>query len=468
MQVIETNTEGLKREFKVVISSGQLAEKVTHRLAEVGRSAKIPGFRPGKVPMGILRKKFGQSVMGEVIEAAVNDATDQTISERQLRPALQPKVEITAFAEGQDLEFTVALETLPEVALTDLGSLSLEKPVASVSEAVLDEALQGIVARQEKTEDAPKKYAAKANDVVVIDFLGKVGDVAFDGGKAEGYSLKLGSNSFIPGFEDQLIGAKAGDERLVNVTFPAEYGSAELAGKDAVFEVKVSLVKKPVPAVLDDAMAKEFGFDDIEAFKTAVKSEIEREYADLSRAHVKRKLLDGLADRHDFAVPQGMVELEFGAIWKQWEKDKAASRIDPADEGKSEAELQAEYRAIADRRVRLGLVLSEIGRQNKLSITQDDLNRAVMNEARRFPGQEHMVFQYFQRNADAMESLKAPIFEEKVIDFILEMAKVTEKTVTVEELRADPDAKPARDKGEGAAKPKKKAVKKKAASSTEE
>ncbi len=462
MQVTQTNADGLKREFKVIISAGQLATKVESRLVEVGRNVRIPGFRPGKVPMGILRKKYGSSVMGEVLESAVNDGAKQAIEEHQLRPALQPKIEITSFTEGSDLEFTVAVETLPEVQLMELSSLVLEKPVAEVADQAIEEALNRIATSREKTDPAAGDHAAESGEVVVIDFLGKVDGVAFDGGKAEGYSLKLGSNTFIPGFEDQLLGAKAGDERVVKVTFPAEYGNSDLAGKDAEFEVKVHEVRQVVPTSLDDELAKGLGLDDLEALKKALREEIERDYAGLSRAHLKRRLLDQLALHHEFAVPQGMVDLEFDAIWKQLEKDKAEGRVDPADEGKSDDDLKAEYRGIAERRVRLGLVLSEVGRKNNIAITQEDLNRAVMNEARRFPGQEHLVFQYYQRNADALNSLRAPIFEEKVIDFILELAKVSDKAVSLDELQQDPDANPASTAAAEEAKPKKRSAKKKA------
>ncbi len=466
MQVTQTNADGLKREFKVVIPAGQLATKMETRLVEVGRNVRIPGFRPGKVPMGILRKKYGSSVMGEVLESAVNDGAKQAIQEHQLRPALQPKIEITSFTEGSDLEFTVAVETLPDVPLMELGSLALEKPVAEVADSAVDEALNRIATSREKTEVVGDGHAAEKDEVVVIDFLGKVDGVAFDGGKAEGYSLKLGSNTFIPGFEDQLVGTKAGDERVVKVTFPSEYGNSDLAGKEAEFEVKVHEVRKVVPTVVDDELAKGLGLEDLEALKKALREEIERDYAGLSRAHLKRRLLDQLALHHEFPVPQGMVDLEFDAIWKQLEKDKTEGRLDPADQGKSDEELTAEYRAIADRRVRLGLVLSEVGRKNNIAITQEDLNRAVMNEARRFPGQEHLVFQYYQRNPDAMNGLRAPIFEEKVIDFILELAKVSDKTVSLDELQQDPDAQSASAAPTEEDKPKKKAARKK--SSAEE
>jgi len=467
MQVTQTNSEGLKQQFKVVISAAQIDEKVTDRLGEVGRTARIPGFRPGKVPMAILRKKFLSGVMSEVLEGVVNDGTQHAIETNKLRPALQPKVEVTSFEQGGDLEFTVSVEVLPEVEIADLSALTLEKPVSPVDEAEVTKALEDIAGRSDKTEKAPDETLADDGDVVVINFLGRVDGVAFEGGTAEDYALKLGSNTFIPGFEAQLIGAKAGDERLVKVAFPAEYGAEHLAGKDAEFEVKINEVRQVVPTPIDDELAKLVGLADLEALKTALREEIGREYAGLSRMHLKRALLDQLAATHSFAVPEGMVNLEFDAIWKQLEQDKAAGRLDPSDEGKSDDELKAEYRGIAERRVRLGLVLSEIGSKNKVTITQEDLNRAVLNEARRFPGQEQLVFQYFQKNQEALNGLRAPIFEDKVVDYILELATVTEKAVSIEDLRKDPDAHP----DEAAVtedKPKKKAAAKKKSASTEE
>ncbi|MDR3435856.1 trigger factor [Telmatospirillum sp.] len=463
MQVTQTNADGLKHEFKVVVPAALLEEKVSSRLTEVGRTVRIPGFRPGKVPMGILRQKYGSSVMGEVLETAVNDGTKHALDEHKLRPAVQPKVEITSFKEGADLEFTIAVETLPEVKVAGLGELKLEKPVCPVSDEAVDEAVQNIANRQEKTDAAGEAHAAESGDVVVIDFLGKLDGEPFDGGKADGYSLKLGSGNFIPGFEDQLVGVKSGDDRVVKVTFPADYGVEKLAGKGAEFEVKVHEVRKVVPTVVDDELAKTLGLGDLAELKKAIREEIERDYGNLSRGHVKRQLLDKLAEQYDFVVPEGMVDLEFEAIWKQLEQEKTEGHLDAADQGKTDDELRAEYRAIATRRVRLGLVLSEVGSSNNITISQEDLNRAVMTEARRYPGQEHLVFQYFQKNPDALNSLRAPIFEEKVIDFILELASVTEKTVTIEDLRKDPDVESQASSADEAPKPKKKAAKKKAA-----
>lgn len=439
MQVTRTNTEGLTQHFKVVIPAGQIASQMDHRLTEVGRTVRIPGFRPGKVPMGILRKKYGPSVMGEVVEEAVNDGAKRAISDHALRPALRPEIAITSFAEGGDLEFTVQVEVLPEVQVGDLAGLSLERPVAPVADEVVEETLGRIAQNRESTEDAPEGHKSASGDMVEIDFEGSVDGVPFEGGKAEGYGLKLGSNTFIPGFEDQLIGLSQGDKKTVSVTFPADYGAEHLAGKQADFAVTVHKIKLVQPAKVDDALAKTLGLDDLAALKESVRGQIAQDYAEMSRAHVKRHLLDALADMHRFDVPNGMVTLEFDAIWKQVEEDRKAGRVDPSDEGKSDDELKAEYRQIAERRVRLGLLLSEIGRKNNIAISQDDINRAVMAEARNYPGQEHLVFQYYQKNAEAKEALRAPIFEEKVVDFIIELAKVTDKQVSLEELRADPD-----------------------------
>jgi trigger factor len=459
MQVTQINADGLKHEFKVVVPKGHLEEKVENRLAEVGRTVRIPGFRPGKVPMGLLRKKYGSSVLGEVMETAVNDGARQAIESNKLRPALQPKIEITSFQADGDLEFTVAVEVLPEVKVMELGGLALERPISEVTDEQVEQALKSIATRHDKTEPAADDHKAQTGDVAIIDFVGKLNGEPFDGGNGEGYPLKLGSASFIPGFEDQLIGVGKGDERVVRVAFPADYGNSELAGKDVEFDVKVQDVREVIPTPVDDDLAKAVGANDLDGLKKALRDELERENAGLSRLHVKRRLLDLLAENHTFGVPEGMVELEFDAIWKEIEKDRADGRLDAADQAKSEEELKTDYRAIAERRVRLGLVLSEIGRQNNITVTQEDLNRALLNEARRFRGQEHLVLQYYQKHPDALDSLRAPILEDKVIDFILELAKVTNKTVTIEDLRKDPDP----DQPEAAVKTEKTAGKLKAA-----
>lgn len=458
MQVTETNADGLKREFKVVVPAAQLEARTESRLAEIAQEVKLPGFRPGKVPLKIVRQKYGASILGEVLEAAVNEGTGSAIEEKGLKPAMQPKVEITSYAEGKDLEFTVALEILPEITAMDFSTLSLEREKAVAPEAEVAETLARIAERHEDSEKVER--AAASGDVVVIDFVGKKDGVAFPGGTAQGYSLKLGSNTFIPGFEEQLIGKSAGEAVVVDVTFPEAYGNDELAGAPAQFDVTVHEVRAAKAAELNDELAKKVGMDSIDALKQAIKDEIVRELDGLARTKLKRTLLDQLAANHDFQVPEGMVEQEFEAIWKQVEQDKEAGRLDPSDAGKDDETLKADYRALAERRVRLGLLLADVGQKNSVTVTQDDVNKALIEEARRFPGQEHLVFQYYKNNQEALNSLRAPIFEDKVIDFVLELAKVTDKEVSAEDLRKDPE--------EGAeaqaeeAKPKKKAAKKKA------
>jgi trigger factor len=461
MQVTEINADGLKREYKVVVPAGQLETRMQGKLAEIARSVSMPGFRPGKVPMTIVRKKYGPSVMGEVLETAVNDGASTAIAEHSLRPAVQPKIEINNYAEGADLEFTVTVEVLPQITTMDFGTIELEREKAAVPATEIDDTLARIAERNESTTVVDR--AAKSGDTVVIDFLGKLDGVAFPGGTGEGYSLKLGSNTFIPGFEDQLIGAKAGDATVVKVSFPESYGNDELAGKAAEFDVKVNEVRESQPAVIDDEMAKSVGMETLDALKAAIGDEIGRELDGFARQKLKRKLLDVLAANHDFPVPATMVDQEFEAIWKQLETDRENNRLDPADAGKSDDELKAEYRILAERRVRLGLLLAEVGRVNNITISQDDLNRGLMNEARRYPGQEHMVFQYYQNNPDAMNALRAPLFEEKVVDFILELAKITDKDVAVETLRSDPDEAAGAEAAEPEKPKKKAAAKKKAA-----
>lgn len=466
MQVTEINADGLKREFKVVVPAGQLETRMQDRLAEIARTVRLPGFRPGKVPMKLVRQKYGPSIMGEVLETAVNEGTQTAIQDKGLRPAVQPKVEITSYNEGADLEFSVALEVLPEISFMDFATVELEREKAVIDDAEIDETLTRIAERAETTEAVTRK--SKSGDTLVIDFVGKVDGEEFAGGKAEGYSLKLGSGTFIPGFEDQLIGKKAGEAVVVKVTFPAEYGNDKLAGQPAEFDVTVNEVREGKPAAIDDELAKGVGMETLDALKTAIRDEIARDLDQLARLKLKRKLLDVLAANHDFPVPPSLVEQEFEAIWKQLEQDKEAGRLDAADAAKSDDELKTEYTGLAERRVRLGLLLAEVGQKNNLVVSQEDLERGLMNEARRFPGQEHLVFQYYKSNPDAMNSLRAPLYEEKVIDFIIELAKITDKEIPAAELRKDPD-----EAGEGAgksgaeAKPKKKAPAKKKAADAE-
>ncbi|MGQ3048226.1 MAG: trigger factor [Niveispirillum sp.] len=439
MQITETSAEGLRRDFKVVITAQDIESRVQTRLTEVGKTVKIPGFRPGKVPMPILKQRYGQSVMGEVLEAAVNDGAQKAVSDNNLRPALQPKIEVLKFDPGQDLEFAVQVELLPEIEPADLSAVEIEKPVAAVADDTVTEALGRLSKGRRTTEKVEEDRAAVTGDILLIDFDGSVDGEKRPGMKGDDYELELGSGSFIPGFEDQLVGAKAGSDVSVNVSFPAEYHAAELAGKAAVFEVKVKEIRVGKDAELNDDLAKTFGFDDLEALKAAIKERTEGEYGQTSRLRAKRALLDKLAELHSFDVPAGMVEIEFEQIWKRLQEELARGGADAEDEGKSEDDLKAEYRDIAVRRVRLGLLLSEIGRRNNITVSREELQKAMFDEVRRYPGQEQQVFEFFQKNPQAVESLRAPIYEDKVVDFILGTVKVNEVTVSVEELMRDPD-----------------------------
>jgi len=430
MQVTELPAEGLKRQFKIVIAAGDLTAKVDERVAEMARTASMPGFRPGKVPAGLLKKQYGQALLGEALEQAVNQSTAKAIEDRGLKPALQPRVDLKGeFAEGKDVEFEVAVEVLPEIGQLDFSSVELERLKAVVPDKNVDEALDRIAKanREQKPVDPPRP--AQKGDALKLDFVGSVDGVEFPGGKAEDYVLELGSGSFIPGFEDQLVGAEVGRPVDVKVKFPDDYGNKELAGKDAVFQCTVKEIREFVDQPIDDELAKKNNFENLEAMRKAVSDRIGQEYAQISRGMIKRALLDKLADSHKFPVPEGLVEGEFNAIWQRIEEAKKNG-----EKIEDEEKARKEYRDIAERRVRLGLLLADVGRSNNIDVTPEELNQAIMREAMRYPGQERQVLEFYGKNAQLKEQMRAPIFEEKTVDFILELAKVTEKSVTPEEL----------------------------------
>jgi trigger factor len=440
MQITETNATGLKREYKVVVPADALQGQIETRLKELGERIRMPGFRPGKVPLQLLKQRYEKSVMGEVLEKTVNEGSHQLLHDRNLRPAGQPKVEIVKFENGQDLEFSVAMELIPDITPVDFKTIKLERTVVDVPESEIEESLQRLAKRQRKPEPAADDHAAQSGEIVVIDFVGRVDGTEFEGGKAEDFHLELGSNMFIPGFEDQLIGLKKGDSKVVKVTFPAEYGNKELAGKPAEFDVTVKQVSQLKDTAIDDELAKALGAENLDNLRKRVREQIERDYGLAARARLKRGLLDQLADQHDFTLPEGLVEAEFTAIWKQIEADIKADRLDAEDKGKSEDQLKTEYRDIAKRRVKLGLLLSEVGRTNNIQVPNDDLTRAVIAEARRFPGQEKQVIDYYQKTPEALNQLRAPIYEDKVIDFILELAQVSERHATPDQFRKEGEA----------------------------
>lgn len=437
MQVTETKAEGLIREYNVVVTADAIEEKVSARLAEISKTVRIQGFRPGKVPAKIVRQKYGQSVMGEVLEGAVNETSQKVIGDNELRPVAQPKIEITKFEQDSDLEYSMAVELFPEIELMDFKDVTLERLVVPVKDEELQETLDRIADANKSSEPAKSKAKkVQKGNIAVIDFVGSIDGVEFDGGKGENFKLEIGSNTFIPGFEDQLIGLKAGDEKEVEVKFPDEYGAENLAGKDAVFKCTVHEIHTVVPAEINDDLAKKVGLETLDALKEAIREERSREFEQMSRQHVKKHLLDILDEKHAFDLPESLVQSEVDAIWKQFEetRENNPDQIDEDDKGKSDEELKEEYAKIAERRVRLGLVLAEVGRINNVELSQDDLNKALVEEARRYPGQEQMVFEYFKKNPQAIEQFRAPLYEEKVVDFILELAAVTDKEVEAEAL----------------------------------
>jgi trigger factor len=440
MQVTETLSEGLKRGFTVVVPETEITDKREKRLAELGKTLQMPGFRPGKVPMSMVRRRFGDAVSAEIIEGAVNDASDKVLAERNLRPATQPKLEVTKPGQNSDLEFTLQLEVLPEITLPSLNDINLQKPVAVVSDEKVAEALQQLLQQRQSFEPVEVPRPAEKGEQLIVDYIGKIDGEPFAGGLGTDVRIIVAGEGFIPGFADQLEGLAPGETRVINVTFPAEYGSKELAGKQATFEITakaLNIVKTPIA---DDEFAKQLGLESLDDLQKDIAARISEEYAQLSRLKQKRGLLDALAERAQFAAPESLVEAEFAEIWRQVEQEKAAGRADPEDASKDEETLKAEYRGIADRRVRLGLLVAEIGRANDITVTDQDLQRAMINEVLRFGNQAMQVFDFFKKNPTAMERFRGPIFEDKVVDYLLGQVQLEEVTVTPEALAADPES----------------------------
>lgn len=437
MQVTETLAEGLKRGFTVTVPGGELGEKREKRLAELSRTMQMPGFRPGKVPLSMVRKRFGDAVAAEVLETSVNEATDQMLAERSLRPAVSPKVEVVNPGTEADLEFKVEMEILPEVAVPDLKAISLTRPKAPVTEAEAEEAIAKFAEQRATTEPVEEARPAAKGDILTVDFLGKRDGVPFPGGAGQDADVEIGGEGFIPGFSEQMEGMSAGEEKTITVTFPEQYHAPDLAGKEATFDITAKALKRRVPAVIDDAFAEANGFENLAEFRKFFTDRLEQQRAAASRMKVKRALLDKLAEQADFAAPEALVEAEFAEIWRQVEAERAAGRLDEEDAAKDEETLRTEYRAIADRRVRLGLLVAEIGRASNVQVTEQDLRRAMMAELQQFPGQEKMVMDFYQKNPRALDRLRGPIFEDKVVDYALELATVTDEEVSTEALFAD-------------------------------
>jgi len=447
MQVTQTSSQSLKQEFKVVLPAADLAAKLGAQLAEVQAKAQIKGFRPGKAPIGHLRKLYGKSIMGDVLQEAVNEANRKIVEDHQLRIAVEPKLEFPGGqeeveraleAEG-DFSFVVTFETLPKIEIGSFDDISLERPVAEVGDEDIEKALKSLADRAQEFEGKAEGAKAEKDDKLTIDFTGKLDGVPFEGGAGGDVDIVLGSGTFIPGFEDQLEGAAAGEQRLVKVTFPEDYSAKHLAGKDAEFDVTVKSIAAPKSLGLDDELAKKYGFESIDAMKTAVRGNLEADFDKASREKMKRALLDALDGRYSFELPETLVEQEFNNIWGQHEQESARAGRPLAEDGKTEDETRAEFRKIAERRVRLGLVLAEIGQNAGVKVDDKDLTEALVERARMFPGQEKQVWDFYRNNEQALAQLRAPIYEERVVDHISRLIKISDKTVTRDELLAEED-----------------------------
>jgi trigger factor len=452
MEVRETLTDGLKREFQVQVPAADLEARVAERLGELKDRVQLRGFRPGKVPVTHLKKIYGKAVMAETVEAVIRELNAKIVSDRGLKLAMEPKVtipneetEVENIIGGKsDLAYTLALEVLPKIELADFKGIKLERQVAEVTDTQVSEALEKIA--EQNRPFAPKGDGAKVEngDRVVVDFAGRLDGKPFEGGTGGDVGVNVGSGTFIPGFEDQLIGMAAGETRLVKVTFPANYMNEQLAGKAAEFDVTAKALEAPGTVTIDDTFAKSLGLDSLDKLKEAVKGRLQQEHAGLSRQRLKRQLLDHLDAMHKFALPPTLAEDEFKNVWNVVENDLKAQGRTFADEGTTEEKAREEYRAIAERRVRLGLVLAEIGDKNSITVTDEELRRAIAERAHQVPGREKEVWDYYQKNPGAVAAVRAPIFEEKVVDFLVELAKVTEKQVSREDLlKDDEDDKPA-------------------------
>jgi trigger factor len=442
MQVTETTNEGLKREFRVTLPATDLDARLTERLTEMKDRVRINGFRPGKVPVDHLKKVYGRAVMAETIEQMVRETNTKILTDRGLKLAMEPKItlpedqsEVDGVISGKaDLSYTVAVEVVPQIALADFKAIKLEKIVADVADLDVEEGVRRLAEQNRTYAARPEGAKAESGDRVVISFKGTVNGEAFEGGSGDDVPVRIGANVFLPGFEDQLLGIAAGETRTVNVTFPADYAAEKLAGQPASFEVVAKAVEQPNELTLDDAFAASLGIESMDKLRQAVKERIAQEYAGMSRQKLKRELLDRLDVLHKFEAPPSLVEQEFTNVWNTVLADLKSQNRTFEEEGTTEEKAREEYRAIADRRVRLGLVLAEIGDKNNIKVNDDEVSRAVMERARQYPGREREVWDYYQKNYNALASVRAPIFEEKVVDFIVELADVTEKKVTKDEL----------------------------------
>jgi trigger factor len=446
MTITQTLSEGLKREFEIVITSSQIDKLVNDKLINIAKEAKLPGFRPGKVPVSVVKNRFGKQVLGEVVRESVDNATKETMESSNLTASSQPKIEIVSFEEGEDLKAKLSVEIMPEFELPELSSLEIIRPVVEIKTKDIDEAVEKIAKENIGSKPIKKNRATKIGDTVVIDFLGKVDGVPFEGGDAKGHNLKLGSNSFIPGFEDGLVGAIKDKTIFVKVTFPEDYQAKNLAGKEAVFETKVTEIKEDADLAIDDEFAKTLGMESLEILKKAVSEQMKKQHDEVSRQKAKRDVLDKLADAISFELPETLQKEEYESVCRAMNPNAKPDHDHnhdhnhdhdhdhpSADKGMTQDEKD-DASEISKRRVRLGLLLSEIGRKNNIKVEEEDTRNAMMKEIQKYPGQEKEVMEYFKNNPNAQQQLSGPIFEDKIIDFILELAKTEDKVVSIEEL----------------------------------
>jgi trigger factor len=449
MQVTETLSDGLKRGYTVILPFADLDARRNERLTTLGKTLRLPGFRPGKVPFPIVKQRYGTAVVAEVLEESVSEATQKVLNDRGLRPAQQPKVDMVtenpADLKG-DLEFKVELELLPEIAMPDFGTIELTRQKAEVPQETIDKTLDQL-AKGSRTLEAispetieARGHGAQNGEVATIDFVGKIDGEPFEGGAATDSQVELGGSDFIPGFAEGLEGVKPGETRTINVTFPENYGKAELAGKQATFDITVKQVSTQVIPPIDDELAKKVGAETLDALKEMIKGRHQQELDNVSRMKVKKELLDALQNTADFPAPPSIVTQEFDQIWRQLEEARKAGTEDEEDKGKDEDTLRSEYQAIAERRVRLGLLLAEIAKVNGIQVTDQELDRALYQRAMQFPGQEMQMLEFFRKYPQLTNSVRGPLLEDKVVDFVLELAKVTDQTVSVEELTKEPEA----------------------------
>jgi trigger factor len=458
MQTKQTANEGLKRAYLITIPAADISARIDGEIKKIAPQVKMPGFRPGKVPANLVRKMHGEAIHDQIVTDVIRESLDQLVKREELRPAMQPAVSLgSAYEQGKDLEIEVELEVLPVIEAPSIDGLKLERLVVPVSDAEVDEAIADIAGQNKSYKDAAKSKKAGEGDQLIIDFVGKLDGVEFDGGKAEDAALVIGSGAFIPGFEEQLVGVKTGDEKTITVTFPAEYPAAHLAGKDATFDITVKQVKVETETTIDDEFATNLGLDSLDKLKDIIRGQLEQQTAGLTRTQMKRALLDQLAAGHDFEVPGKMVEAEFEQIWNQLQQE-AAREDDPEAARREIEEEKDDYRAIAERRVRLGLLLSEIGQSNGVEVTAQEMSMLIQQAASQYREEDRERFvQYIQQEPMAAAQLRAPLYEDKVVDFLFDKAEVTTREVTQDELRAAIEAD-----GEAEAEAPKPAAKKKA------